>query len=380
MVAIAYTTIRAQSKGGLMTATTYQPNDYDVFIGIDVDKKSFAFTAQDHNIMSRSKKIPSNPEQLYNYIRNNFDNRRVLCAYEAGPTGYGLYDYLVQREQPCVMVSPAAIPKASNERVKNNRLDSERIARYLKSGELQPIRVPSEPYRQLRQLISMRENYSSQSTVAKQRIKSLLLFEHIDDSPIDIVQHWSRAYINYIKTLPCSDIIRRKLDMLLEDLDYAREHILKVLEELKALCVAYPDINSYRCYLQSIPGIGFVVALTILARIGDPQHLTNVREIGAFTGLVPRERSTGDTVRYGSITHIGNNKLRRLLVEASWITIRHDAELAQFYYRIKSRHHPQAAPKKAIIAVARKLTQRIYKVLKERRMYEIRQSRETLSS
>jgi len=363
-----------------MIAMTYLPSNYDVFIGIDVDKKSFAFTVQDHNIMSRSKKIPSSPEQLYNYIHNNFSDQRVLCAYEAGPTGYDLYDYLIQKEQPCVMVSPASIPKASNERVKNNRLDSERIVRYLKSGELQPIRIPSEPYRQLRQLIGMRQNYSRQSTVAKQRIKSLLLFEHIDDHVSDADQHWSNMYIKRLKTLPCSAVIRCKLDMLLSDLDYARDQLLKVIKELKAFCAAHPEINSYRRYLQSIPGIGFATALTILARVGDPEYLTNVREIGAFIGLVPREKSTGDVVRYGSITHLGNSELRKLLVEASWVAIRHDNELCQFYYRIKSRHHPAAAAKKAIVAVARKMTQRIYKVLKERRMYEIRQSRETISS
>ncbi len=363
-----------------MTAITYLPSEYDVFIGIDVDKRSFAFTAQDNNIMSRSKKIPSSPEQMYNYICNNFSDKRVLCAYEAGPTGYGLYDYLNQKEQPCVMVSPASIPKASNERVKNNRLDSERIARYLKTGELKPIRVPSEPYRELRQLINMRQDYSRQSTVTKQRIKSLLLFENIDDHTTDVNQRWSNIYISHIKTLSCSSIVRRKLDMLLEDLDYAREHLLKVLKELKAFCVAHPDIDSYRRCLQSIPGIGFTVALTVLARIGDPECLTDVRELSAFVGLVPKEKSTGDTVRYGSITRIGNSTLRSLLIEASWITIRYDAELSRFYHRIKSRHHPQAAARKAIVAVARKLTQRIYKVLKERRMYEIRQSRETLSS
>ena len=355
-----------------MTAITYLPSDYDVFIGIDVDKKSFSFTVQDHTIMSRSKKIPSSPEQLYNYIHNNFDNRRVLCAYEAGPTGYNLYDYLIQKEQPCVMVSPASIPKASNERVKNNRLDSERITRYLKSGELKPIRVPSEPYRELRQLIGMRRNYSRQSTVAKQRIKALLLFEHIDDSVNDTAQHWSSVYIKRLKGLQCPAVIRCKLDMLLGDLDYARAQLLKVVKELKAFCAAHPEIDSYRRYVQSIPGIGFATALTILARVGDPQYLTDVREIGAFTGLVPKEKSTGDTVRYGSITHLGNSELRQLLVEASWIAIRHDTELGQFYHRIKSRHHPSAAAKKAIVAVARKLTQRVYKVLKERRMYEIR--------
>jgi len=355
-----------------MAAITYLPSNYDVFIGIDVDKKSFAFTVQDNNIMSRSKKIPSNPEQLYNYIHNNFGDKNVLCAYEAGPTGYNLYDYLIKKEQACVMVSPASIPKAPNERVKNNRLDSERIARYLKSGELKPIRVPSEPYRELRQLMGIRHNYSNQGKVAKQRIKALVLFEHLGDPINDSDLRWSCKYIGHLKQLPCSSVIRSKLDMLLNDLDYAREQQLKVIKELKRFCATHAEIDSYRRYLQSIPGIGFITALAILARIGDPSNLSNVREIGAFTGLVPRERSTGDTVHRSSITHLGNSELRSLLVEASWVAIRHDAELAQFYYRIKSRHHPQASAKKAIVAVARKLTQRIYKVLKEQRIYEIR--------
>ena len=363
-----------------MAAVTYLSSNYDVFIGIDVDKKSFAFTVQDHNIMNRSKKIPSSPEQLYNYIRNNFDGQNVLCAYEAGPTGYHLYDYLTQKEQPCVMVSPASVPKASNERVKNNRLDSNRIARYLKSGELKPIRVPSEPYRELRELMGIRHNYSNQSKIAKQRIKALVLFEHLGDPVGDEDQRWSGAYIRHLKKLPCSSVIRSKLDMLLSDLDYAREQQLKVIKELKRFCVTHAEIDSYRRYLQSIPGIGFITSLAILARIGDPSNLTNVREIGAFTGLVPREKSTGDTVHHGSITHLGNSELRALLVEASWVAIRRDAELGQFYHRIKSRHHPQAAAKKAIVAVARKLTPRIYKVLKEQRTYEIRQSRGTVSS
>ena len=347
-------------------------SNYDVFIGIDVDKRSFSFTAQDHDIMSRSKKIPSCPEQLYNYIRNNFSEQRVLCAYEAGPTGFDLYDYLMQREQPCVMVSPASVPKASNERVKNNRLDSQRIVRYLKSGDFKPIRVPSKPYRELRQLIGVRQNYSRQITVAKQRIKSLLLFEHIDDNISDIAQHWSSIYIAHLRILQCPAVIRYKLDMLLGDLDYARTQLLKVIKELKAFCAMHPDIDKYRHYLQSIPGIGFVTALSVLARIGDPQYLTNVREIAAFTGLVPKEKSTGDSVHYGSITHLGNAYLRALLIEASWVAIRYDTELYQFYHRIKSRHHPAAAAKKAIVAVARKLTQRIYIVLKEQRVYEVR--------
>jgi transposase len=355
-----------------MDTVSCVPYDYDIFIGIDVDKKSFAFTVQNRIDMSRSKKIPSSPEQLYNYINNNFRDKRVLCAYEAGPTGYNLYDYMLDKKQPCLVLSPASIPKASNERVKNNRLDSERIVRHLKSGDLHPVRVPTEPYRQLRQLISARENYSRQSTVAKQRIKAMLLFEHIDNSITDTDRHWSSIYIEHLKAIKCQDVMRCKLDMLLSDLGYARAQLLKVHKELKAFCVNNPEVDRYRHYVQSIPGIGFVISLTILARIGDPCNLTNVREIGAFAGVVPKEHSTGDVISHGSITHIGNSNLRHLLVEASWVAIKYDTELNQFFNRIRSRHHPRIASKKAIIAVARKLTQRVYKVLKEQRTYEIR--------
>jgi|GEM_PF-4070617 hypothetical protein len=41
---------------------TYSPSDYDIFIGIDTDKKSFSFTVKDRNIMKKSKRIPSSPE------------------------------------------------------------------------------------------------------------------------------------------------------------------------------------------------------------------------------------------------------------------------------------------------------------------------------
>ena len=78
-----------------MTVLKDLSKTYDTFIGIDVDKKSFSFTVKDNNGMMRSKKIPSDPEGFHNYIKKNFADKKILCAYEAGPTGYHLYDYLI---------------------------------------------------------------------------------------------------------------------------------------------------------------------------------------------------------------------------------------------------------------------------------------------
>lgn len=347
----------------------YLSKDYDIFLGIDVDKNKFSFTVEGNNIMSKTKTIPSAPEQLYNYVNHRFAGQKVLFAYEAGPTGYGLYDYLCANKQECLVVSPLSIPKAANQKVKNNRIDSRKIAQELKAGKLTSIRVPQGAYRELRHLINLRENYVHNRKTAKQRIKSLLLYTNLCSVLKNTEQNWSNRYIQTLKKLPCSDAVRQSLNMLLADLDYARKQTLFILRQLQTFTKLHPEIERDANCLVSIPGLGFITAVTILGRIGEPAELKNVRELSAFIGLVPTEHSTGDNIERGSITHLGNRVLRSLLIEAAWSAIRKDTELKQFYFRIKSRHHPSLAARKAIVAVARKLTHRIYRVLKERRFY-----------
>lgn len=348
----------------------YNAKEFDIFIGIDVDQKSFAFTVKDHNTMMRSHKIPARPENLYQHIRHSYNNKKVICAYEVGGTGYHLHDYLVERDIPCLMVSPPSMPTAPNARVKNNRLDSIKISNELQKGSLPSIRIPNGDYRELRHLVRSREDYVQMSRVAKQRIKGLLLFSNLHTAIKDPIQNWSARYIQELKNLSCSPATRQRLDFQLEDLAYARRHILSALKELKLLCQDYPDIERNIHYLRSIPGIGFVTATTLMANIGNPIHLKNVNELGAFMGLVPSENSTGDTQHRGSITHLGNRTLRSMLIEVAWTTIRHDKRLNQFYSRIRAKHHPAIGARKAIVAVARKLTMIVYRILKDQREYK----------
>jgi transposase len=198
-----------------MTNTVYSPRDYDIFIGIDVDKKSFAFTVKDHTTMKRSKKVPANPEQLYNYIQKNFNDKRVICAYEAGPTGFHLHDYLKEQDVPCLVTPPASIPKAPNEKVKTNRIDSNKITEELMSGKLKSLRVPEGAYRELRNLVKVRENYARVRKGAKQRIKALLLSENLYPLLKDADIKWSSRYMKELRSIQCSPAVRNRLDMLL---------------------------------------------------------------------------------------------------------------------------------------------------------------------
>lgn len=340
---------------------------HNIFIGIDVDKTNFSFSIKDASNRIRSMKIAANPENLYNYIRKTFNSEKVLCAYEAGPTGFRLHDYLTERRVPCFVVSPLSIPKPPNERVKNNRIDSKKLAECLEAGQLKSIRVPKGAYRELRNLVKIRENSVYMRKLTKQRIKALVLSESL---PVEEPKaSWTHRYIENLKQIQCSFAVRHRLDMLLMDLEYSRKQTLSINKQLKSFCKMHTELDRDIKYLDSIPGIGFIIAVTILGKIGNPAELTSLRQLAAFTGLVPCEYSTGDTVNKGPITHLGDKNLRFLMIEAAWIAIRKDTELNQFYHRIKNRHHAKAGSKKAIVAVARKLTQRIYRVLKDQRMY-----------
>lgn len=352
-----------------MIPVNYDAASYDIYIGNDVDKRSYVLNIRDRYHQLMTKTIPANPQQLYNFTKRQFPDRRVVIGYEAGPTGFGLYDYLLSHSLPCVMISPASIPKPANQRVKTNRLDARKLSSMLAEGGFKPVRIPEGPYRELRNLVQLRENYNRQQRVAKQRIKSLLLFNGLHTACLDSQQHWTNRYLEHLKSLECSPAVRFRLDSLLEDLGYSRQQLLKATHQLRLFCRSNDDLTIHLTNLRSIPGIGLVTAATILGRIGDPRHLKGLRELSAFCGIVPRENSSGDTVCRGSITGFGNGALRALLVEAAWRAIRRDKELEQFFQRIAHRHPLSYGRQKAIVAVAHKLTLRIYKVLVERRAY-----------
>jgi transposase len=111
-----------------MTPFTYNAERYDIYIGNDVDTKKFSLNIRERYRQVMTKTIPADPEQLYNFTRRQFPDHRVVIGYEAGPMGFGLYDYMTSVGVACVMISPSSVPKPSNQRVKTNRIDARKLA------------------------------------------------------------------------------------------------------------------------------------------------------------------------------------------------------------------------------------------------------------
>jgi transposase len=350
--------------------TTFIPRDYDIFGGLDVDKKSMAVTFRDHGTMRKSLKLPYSGRQLLNYTRKHFPDQRVAFVYEAGPTGFGLHDELTAAHHRCLVVSPSTVPTAPRPRVKTNRLDSNKLSEGLRGGQLRSIHVPATSYRELRHLVQLRDTQVAQLRATKCRIKSLLLYEGI---PFPAANgQWSGQVLRELEALPCSRAVRFKLDQLIDALQFHFQSAARIQKEIRHYCQNDLELRQSISFLVSLPGVGSITATHALARLGDWRQISNVRKIAGFLGLVSSEHSTGDKENRGEITRIGDSRLRNKLIQCAWTAIRKDPELRAFYRRIYERQPKKVAARKAIVAVARKLTTRMYAVLKEQRPFVIR--------
>ena len=356
-----------------MRNNAFVPSDYDVFSGLDVDKRSISATFNNQQGHIRSLRMPNSVEHLVNHVRKHFPDQKVAFVYEAGPTGYGLYDGLVAQGYRCLIASPSMIPKAPGQRVKTNRLDSVGLAENLRGGQLKSIHVPSPVYRELRHLTQLRDTFVSAMVGMKQRIKSLLLLEGIEFPPAPAGSQWSIVVKHKLRKLPCSSTVRFKLDQLLDSLEFYEKQVVKTTQQMRRFCQNDPELSRCIEYVMSVSGIGRIVASQLLARIGDWRELKNVRQLGGFLGLVPTEHSTGDRTDRGSITQTGDGRLRSKLIQASWSAIRQDAELRESFASVCKTHARHIAPRVAIVAVARKLSVRISVVLMKQRPYVVRE-------
>ncbi|GAB1674633.1 hypothetical protein JNE12001_05020 [Escherichia coli] len=70
--------------------------------------------------------------------------------------------------------------------------------------------------------------------------------------------------------------------------------------------------------MQALKGVGQLIAITLVAELGDFSRFSSPKQLMAFLGLVPGEYSSGNSIRPRGITKVGNSELRRLLYEAAW--------------------------------------------------------------
>jgi transposase len=124
--------------------------------------------------------------------------------------------------------------------------------------------------------------------------------------------------------------------------------------------------------LQTIPGVGPVVAYAFVAHVGDGSRFSKGAQVSNYIGFVPRLDYSGTIQRQGQITKHGNGYLRGLLVQAAWSMVRCKKESSLRDRYICSTVFDGKGKKKTIVSIARRLTELMYSVLRDKNEFESR--------
>jgi transposase len=143
--------------------------------------------------------------------------------------------------------------------------------------------------------------------------------------------------------------------MLIDDLE---RQIGEINRRLRAGHADHPYIP----LLISAPGIGWVLAFTIAAEIGEIERFPSPEKLTGYTGLCPRVNQSGDSDRRGPLSKHGPRYLRWALIEATMHALNHPA-YRERYQRNKRRLGKQRGAKVAQVDIARRLAHAIWHML-----------------
>ena len=341
----------------------------NIYVGIDVHLKSWTVCIMTERLEHKMFTQPAEAETLYNYLVRNFPGGSYYSVYESGFSGFHSHRQLESMGIHNIITNAADVPTGQKERlVKDDVVDSRKLARSLRSGELKGIHVPSESTQEERSLVRLRSTLVSDMTRFKQRIKSFLYFfgipypERFQKSG----KHWSKNFLKWLKeeVRLSTETGNLTLNALVREVEEQRKLLLQVTREIKQLSATDKYASGVKL-LRSIPGIGLIIAMLLLVEIETVGRFKDSDHFAGYIGLIPNRADSGNTKRVGEMTFRGQPTLKKCLIEASWIAARFDPALSLAYNKYAQRMEPN----KAIIRIARKLLNRIYFVLTNNKEY-----------
>lgn len=321
-----------------------------IFVGIDVHKKTYSIAIVCDGDLVKKETMSAKPDRLVVYLKKRFIGAQIYSAYEAGFSGFGLHRSLIENGINNIVVHASAIEVGARERVKNDTRDATKIAAQLAAGRLKGIYVPPPEVIDRRELSRHREELVKERSRVAVKFKMKAYFHSLiapEDTKV-VCQSW------------IEQILKKEMGLGLRAVmeDFANQWMIlneKIQKFSKLLQEQAKQDPKHESVYRNTVGIGPTAARELANELGDMSQFSSTRKLSSYTGLTPREYSSGEKIRRGHISRQGNPRLRGILVECAWTAIRYDQNLKDIYDRIKIR----AGAKRAIVAIARRIICRI---------------------
>jgi transposase len=277
-----------------------------------------------------------------------------IVVLETTTNIWAVYDIVAPLASRVLVANAAEVWELAGARVKTDKEDIKRLLKLLVGGIVPEVWVPPMEVRELRAFISYRSRLVATAVMIRNRLSSLLHKHNLllpEEGLLD--EAWWNGQGN-ISTLEKMQI-RQEL-VLLEEVE---KHKAAVDEELQRQSTG-STWGKQAVQLMQLPGVGFVVAMTVLSAIGDISRFENAKQLVGYAGIGAGVHDSGKTHKEKKITKKGRRELRWALVEAAWRAV----GMSSFWKAEYEKHlQRMRKPNRAIIVIARKLLIAIWHIL-----------------
>ena len=320
-------------------------------LGIDLHKKTSVWVLIDDQRAELWKEsVPCHPDHINIAVQKiPVPLSQVQVAIEPVAGWRWVTMQLEEAGMVVHIAHPRKVQLIAKSTKKTDEEDSRTLANLLHSGYFPEAHRPSEHIYQLRLLLRERNFIVRHRTSVKNQLHGIATTQglHLIPGGNPLFKR-GKAGI-----MAGENFVMQELHHLEEDLS---KRVASFDERLQEEVKKYPLAT----ILQTMPGVGIITALTVISEVDDFHRFKTGQKLTSFAGLVPRQRSSGETVRYGSITHAGSAPLRTALVETAMRIRQGNApELFAFVKRLT----PICGAKKARVALARKLLVIMWKMV-----------------
>jgi len=334
------------------------------YIGVDYHREYSYMTAMDERgTILVEGRVANDPESVGHFM-DRLPEGEKSAVLEAGRNWMVMHDWLEEEADEVHLAHPLKVKWIAESKIKTDKIDARALAHLLRCDLLPEAYVPSKEARAVKNFLRQRMFWIRLRTMVKNRISGVL------DRHPEKRQNWKgsdlfgRSGQEWMKALDLPEMDRRLLDEEIELLKALEGRIEATEENMDGISGEDERVK----HLRTIPGIGGFFATLLAYEIDDVKRFGNEKKLAAYAGLVPSTYSSGGRTLHGHITKQGNKYLRWAMVEAVWPAIRKDAGLKKFY----EDHKERKGANNAKVATAKRLLTIVYRVLKDKRDYEVR--------
>lgn len=333
------------------------------YVGIDYHQKySHATAVDEEGRIIASRRVANEVDDFRGFFANL--EGPVKATLEATRTWGVLFDILdgLDGVDEVVLAHPAKVRMIAEAKVKTDKIDAGHLAQLLRADLIPAAYIPPKRTRQGKTILRQRMFLVRLRTMVKNRIQVLLDRLHLPKPAVTDL--FGKAGTNYLRKLLIDGPDGKLLSEDLELLELLNRLIRETEGEIRIFLAEDQRITLAR----TIPGLGEILAALVTLEIDAIDRFASPKKLAAYAGLVPSTFSSGGKTYHGRLIKMSNKWLRWAFVEAAWVSIRVSPYCRFYYERCKSRKGASTA----VVALARRLAEITWHILKEQRPYEER--------